>query len=304
VNDLYVDAVALRELGQNELAIAKLRSVLAADPKFALAYVELGKAHQALHDPNKALAAFERAAQLAPWSAQNQLHLAGTRKALAQYRPAAEAYARAAELDPKNIEALCGAAQCYLEAGEPTKSLIYCELAEKAGERPEESLSLLARAYEAQKDYEQAIGAYRRLLALEGEDPNVLRPLGVTYMKAGQYGRAREVLTLVAQRRPEDGPVFRALGYCCLRLGDVEQAREVYQRAIELDSRDWEAQRGLGVACMLMARRTGETRWQDEALRHWRRALVLKPDQPKRETLEKLIREHASVQNSLEGLDY
>ena len=107
-----------------------------------------------------------------------------------------------------------------------------------------------------------------------------------------------------AQRWPEDGTVFRHLGYCCIRLDDIDQAREMYQRAIDLDSRDWEARRGLGVACMITARRTGEAHWQAEALRHWRRALVLKPDQPKRETLEKLIREHSSVQNSLEGLDY
>ncbi len=195
--DLYVDAVALRELGQNELAVSKLNAVIAADPDFALAYAELGKAYQALGDQAKALTAFEQAAKLAPWSAPDHLNLARIREALGNYAPAAQAYARAAELDPKSFEALMGAAKCYLQAGQYTKSQMYCELAEKAGAKPEETLFLLAQAYEAQKDYEQAIEVYRRLLALDGNDPNVRRSLGVAYLKAGQYDRAREILVLV-----------------------------------------------------------------------------------------------------------
>jgi tetratricopeptide (TPR) repeat protein len=131
-----------------------------------------------------------------------------------------QAYARAAELDPKNLEALKSAAKCYLKAGQYTKSLMYCESAQKVDENSTEVMSMLACAYEAQKGYEQAIGVYRRWLALAGDEPNVLLPLGVTYMKAGQYDRAREALISVSQKRPENGAVFRDLGYCLIKLGD------------------------------------------------------------------------------------
>jgi hypothetical protein len=67
---------------------------------------------------------------------------------------------------------------------------------------------------------------------------------------------------------------------------------------------DWEAYRGLGVAVMLKARQTQDVRLETQAVRHWRRSLLLRPDQPKREVLEKLIREHSRLQNSLEGLNY
>jgi len=302
--DLYVDAVALRELGQNELAVSKLNAVIAADPGFAPAYAELGKAYQALGERAKALTACEQAAKLAPWSAQDQRNLARIQESLGNYAPAAQAYARAAELDSKCCEALMGAAECYLKAGQYAKSQIYCELAEKAGTQPGEALLLLARACEAQKDYEQAIEVYRRLLALDGDDPNVLRLLGVAYMKAGQYDRARGILALVTQRRPEDGVAFRDLGYCLVRLGDIDRAMQMYQKSVDLDGKDWEAYRGLGVAVMLKARATQDARLEYEAVRHWRRSLLLRPDQPKREVLERLIREHSKLQNSLEGLNY
>jgi len=302
--DLYLDAVAFRELGQNELAIRKLNAVVAADPDFALAYAELGKAWQALGDREKALTAFEQAAKLAPWSVEDHLSLGRIRESLGKYPQAAQAYARAAELDPKSFEALRGAAECHLKAGEPTKSLKYCELAEKTGEKPKEALSLLARAYEAQKDYEQAIAAYRRLLTLAGDDPDVLLPLGVAYMRARQYDRAKQVLVSVSQRRPENGAVFRDLGYCLIKLGEIDQAMQMSQKSVDLDAKDWEAHRGLGVVLMLKARQSEDARLQAEAIRHWRRSLVIKPDQPKREIIEKLIREHSKLQNPLQELNY
>ncbi len=301
VVDLYVDAVALRELGQEELAVKKLNAVVAADPGFALAYSELGKAYEALGDHEKALAAFRQAARLDSWSLEDHLNLAQTCEKLGRYPEAAGAYARAVELDPKRFDAIVRAAECHLKTGAYVKALAYCELAEQA-DRPREVLPLLARIYEGQKDYEQAIQVYRRLLALNGEDPNVLLSLSVAYMKAEQYDRARQVLVSLTQLRPEDGAVYRNLGYCLIKLGDTDQAIQMYQKSVDCDPNDWEAQRGLGVACMLKARQTADQRWQTKALEHWQRSLTIRPDQPKHKILEKLIREQSKTQNPLQGL--
>lgn len=302
--DLYVDAVALRELGQDKLAVEKLNAAVAADPGLTLAYVELGKAHRTLENHEKALAAFRQAAKLDPWSLENHLELARTSEKLEKYPQAAAAYARAAELDPDNLEALMGAAGCYLKAGQLVRAQTYGERAEQMGEKPREVLPLLARIHEGQEDYEQAIQVYGQLLALDGNDPNVLLPLGVAYMKAEQYDRAGQVLVSVTQMRPEDSAAFRHLGYCSVKLGDTDRAIQMYQRAIDLNNRDWEAHRGLGVAYMLKARQTGDARWKVTAVRHWRQSLAIEPDQPKRQTLEKLIREHSKPQDSLQGSSY
>jgi tetratricopeptide (TPR) repeat protein len=303
VLDQYLDAVALRELGQEELAIEKLNDVLAADPDFTVAYVELGKAYEATGNYQKALAAFRRAARLDTWSFENHLSLARTCEKLAEYPEAAAAYARAAELNSKSFEAVLGAARCYLMVGQYLKSLTYCELAEQA-DKPREVLPVLARVYEGQKDYEQAIRVYRRLLALNENDPNVLLSLGVAYTRAGQFEPARLVLTAVTQVRPHDGVAYRHLGYCSIRLGNIDQAVQMYQKSIDFDSNDWEAHRGLGVACMLKARQTADRRWQVKALEHWRRSLTIRPDQPKHTILEKLIRENSKPNDPLQGLSY
>jgi len=67
---------------------------------------------------------------------------------------------------------------------------------------------------------------------------------------------------------------------------------QAYQNAIAQDNHDWEAYRGLGVVCTLKADQTGDDRWRQQGVRHWRRSLEICPDQPKRQALEKLIREN------------
>ena len=300
--DLYLDAIAFRELGQDRLAVDKLNEAVKADPEFALAYSELGKAYRKLGEHEKALTAFRQAARLDPWAAGNHLDMARAYEELDKQAPAADAFARAAELDPNNFDALTGAARCYVKAGRYAKAQAWCEQA--GADRQKELLPLLARAYEGQKDYDRAVEVYQRLHVLDGNDPNVLLSLGVACVRAKRYDRAKEALVSLTRARPGDGVALRHLGYCFLMLGDTDQAMQAYHKSIEIDGNDWEAYRGLGVACMLKARQAGDDRWQEQAVRHWRRSLLLKPDQPKRQTLEKLIREHSKQLNPLQGLSY
>ena len=302
VVNLYLDAVALRELGQDRLAVDKLNEVIKADPEFVLAHSELGKAYEKLGEHEKALTAFRQAARLDAWSFENQLSLARTYERLDKHPQAADAYARAVELDPNSIDALAGAANSCVKAGQYAKAQAYCERADE--DRSRELLPVLARAYEGQKDYGRAIEVYERLLTPDSPDPNVLMAMGVACVKAERYDRAREALAAATQIQPRNGAAWRHLGYCFIKLGELDQAMQAYQKSIDLNGSDWEAYRGLGVACMLRASQTGDGRWREQGLRHWRRSLVVNPDQPRRQVLEKLIRENAEQLNPMQGLSY
>jgi len=128
---------------------------------------ELGKAYQGLGRHEEAVAALRTATKLDRGSFEDHLNLAKSYQQLSRFPAAARTYARAAELDPNSVDALIGAARCYLEAGDSVRALTYCEAAKQTEQEPQRVLPLLARIHEAQKDYEQAIRAYRRWLALE-----------------------------------------------------------------------------------------------------------------------------------------
>jgi len=299
--DLCTQAVALRESGQDRLAIDKLNKAIKTDRGFAAAYVELGRTYEKLGEDENAAGAFRQAARLDPGALENHLNLARTYERLERYPQAADSYARAVELDPNSLAALAGAAGCCVKSGQYARAQTYCE---QAPAHRDELLPMLARAYEGQRDYARAIDMYERLAVAGDADPNVLLSLGVACLKAGRYDRAQEVLASVTRMRPQDGAALRYLGYGFIMRGDLEQAMQAYRKAIDLDGNDWEAYRGLGVACMLKARQSEDSRWEEQALRHWRRSLVIKPDQPKHQVLERLIHESSKRQNPLQGLNY
>ncbi len=301
--DLYLDAVRLRELGQDEPAVRKLTTVVRQAPDFVLAYSELGKAHLALNKPELAVEAFRKATELNPWSFQNYMDLAQVCRDLGRFGEAARAFARAGDLDTESLTAQLGAAQCYLHAGQPARAVGHAESARRMDPQSQEVLRLLADAYEQQKDYEQAAQVYQELRQGDPANLDLALALVRACIRSEQYERAKGVLLEVVHSRPDHGAAFRDLGYCLLKLGDADQAIAMYKKAVALDDGDWEAYRGLGVACMVKAQQTGDDAWQSAALRHWRRALAIYPDQPRRDWLEKLIRESASTTNPLRGLN-
>jgi tetratricopeptide (TPR) repeat protein len=76
----------------------------------------------------------------------------------------------------------------------------------------------------------------------------------------------------------------------------VDKAIESYSSAIEINDKDWQAFRGLGVAYMVRALNSNDETLKANAIQQWRLSLDIKPDQPRRERLLKLIR-HYSEQN-------
>jgi len=290
-------------MGQDDLAIEKLRQVIEADPNFVLAYSELGAVCRSTGDLDGAGRAFQRAAVLDSWSFPDHMELGSVREEQARFAEAAAAYARAVELAPEDFAAQIGAARCYLADGQAVRALVHCERARHMGEQSRDVALLLARVYEAQKDYDHAIRVYRQLLDSDPEDAAAMLAMSVAYIMNEQYDQAKDILSTALRQHPGAGAAARHLAYCHLKLGDTDEAIIKYKQAIKTNASDWEAHRGLGVAYMVKARQTDDPKWRSAALRHWRDALAMNPDQPRREALKRLIKEHATMKNPLKGLD-
>jgi tetratricopeptide (TPR) repeat protein len=74
-----------------------------------------------------------------------------------------------------------------------------------------------------------------------------------------------------------------------LLLKDIDKSIASYEKAIEINGEDWEAHRGLGVAYAMKASDEKDLNLRTKAVEHWRKALEIKPDQPRREKLLRLI---------------
>ena len=293
--DLYVDAVMLRQQGENQKADEKLDAAVQVNERFSLAHSLLGEIYRQMNDYQKSAASYEKATKLNPWSFQDFFGLGRVCQVMKQFAKAVRAYAQACELKPNHLEAHVGAAKCYYEIEDYSNALIYGRRAEQIDPDVSDVRKLLGDIYQSQKDYSQAIRSYKRALEVDSNNPEIMTSLAVAYLRnSANYNEpARELLTSVIQIQPDNGPAHQYLGYCYLLLKDVDRSVASYSRAVEINDGDWEAHRGLGVAYAMKAADDQDPTLGTKAVEHWRRALEIKPDQPRRQKLLRLIERYS-----------
>jgi len=291
--ELYVDAVQLNELNENDKAVQKLNQAVKVDTRFSLGYSLLGNIYQQEQDYRQAAASYQTATNLNPWSFKDYFSLGQVYQTMKEFTLAVNAYRRAVQLKPDNLAANLNAAKCLYEVNDYNQAIAYGKKAEKIDPNIGELHQLLGNIYDSRRDYEQSIRSYKKALEIDSNNPAIMLSLAVAYLRTNRTEPAKEILTTVTQLQPDNSSAWQYLGYCYLRLDDVNQSIENYRKAIEVNSEDWEAYRGLGVAYMAKALNDKDAVLKARAVELWRQSLSIKPDQPRRDKLVKLIEKYS-----------
>ena len=320
--ELYVDAVMLKELDEDEKAVEKLNSAVRLNKRFSLAYSLLGEIYQGIKDYEKSAVSYEQATKLNPWSFKDFFNLGRVYQTLKKFAQAVKAYSKACALKPDHLDAHINTAKCYYEIKDYDNALRYGERAEQIDPNASEIQEIFGAIYESQKDYDQAIRSYKRALEMDSNNSAVMTSLAVAYLKTNCNEPAKELLETVIQIQPKNNTAYQCLGYCYLRLYDqavksykaapaadgndlevrasaaecLEKSIESYSRAIEINDKDWQAHRGLGVAYALRGKNedgTTDETLKLKAIEQWRLSLDIRPDQPHHKRLLKLIRRYS-----------
>ena len=321
--ELYVDAIAFRELDENEKAVEKLNSAVQLNKRFSLAYSLLGEIYQEIRDYEKSTAYYEKATELNPWSFKDYFNLGRIYQVMKKFTQAVKAYAKACELKPDHLNAHINAAKSYYELKDYNSALIYGERAEQIDPDVSEVQKVLGDIYESQKDHDHAIASYKRALETDSNNPEIMTSLAVAYLRTNRNSSAKELLTSVIQIQPDNNTAYQYLGFCYLgfyyQAGEaykreqeqdnsnpaiiaslVEERNETlgksiesYKKAIEINDKDWQAHKGLGVAYAIKGTNNKDKTLRAKAIQQWRLSLDIKPDQPNRERLLKLVRTYS-----------
>lgn len=119
---------------------------------------------------------------------------------------------------------------------------------------------------------DEAIAAYRTLLARSPEMPHAEGKLGLTLLRAGRFGEATSTLEQAARQSPPQADVYTNLGLAHLQQGHAAQATAAFQQAVAIDDRNPELR--FNLAQLLAEQHPAE------AARHLREALRLRPEWP------------------------
>lgn len=191
-----------------------------------------GRVALAAGDMAQARRYFEQAASVDP----SMLHVAASLAALdvkeGKVADARRRFATLVEADPKSIPALLGLARVNAETGAaPQEVLSLLRRARDADPGSQEAVLILARGLVAQGQPQEAVQALQDASTLHPGRAALLGALAEAHIKAGEPERSKEVIDRLVRLRPNDRAIQFRMGQLKAALDDHAGALERYRRA-------------------------------------------------------------------------
>jgi tetratricopeptide (TPR) repeat protein len=265
---LFHDALAAQQRGDDALAVGKYRELLKLYPDSVEVRANLGAALAKLNRYDEAIVQY-RAALAKKENAGLRLNLALAYYKKGAMRDAAEQLNTLRAAQPDDVRLATLLADCYASLGQDEKAI--ATLKPVASAHPDD-LSvewLLGSALIRAGLRREGLDRVDRV-AREGHSPEAYLLAGRTALKMNEFERARDYTAAAARLNPRLPGVDTLRGTVLSYLGDTEGAAAALRKAVEADPKDFEAQLGLGAVL-----HTG--RDLDGARQHLQCALLLKP---------------------------
>ncbi len=231
-------ASLLLSAGRRDAARGEIEAALARDPSSARAYALRAIIAIVEDRPAEALAAGERALELAPGSAAAAIALSYAQQANLQLEAARDTLSRAVEADPVNALAQARLAELWLELGHVDRAR---EAIDKAvGLAPNIERVQTIRGFVALARFRphEAEEAFRKAISLDSASPLARFGLGLASIRKGDVARGRNDIEVAAGLDPNRSLLRSYLGKAYFAERREPLAGEQYAIAKELDPRD------------------------------------------------------------------
>ena len=156
---------------------------------------------------------------------------------------AVAAYKRAIELRPDSANAHSGLGVLYAKTGRIREGIEHCKKAIQLAPDDIKLQHSLATAYWQAKWYNNAAEVYDNILQLDPDDKRALHQRGVIYMGKRMYSEAIEKFNRVLEVQPDDPLAHGALGTVYLKIGDRAAAIAEFEAVLRLDPNNQTARR-------------------------------------------------------------
>ena len=149
----------------------------------------------------------------------------------------------AVKLQPDSEEALTTLAYLYNDEGDANRAIQTLSSIPES-QRSAKLYSALGYTYEEQKDYKNAITAYRKAVALDHDNLDAMRGLAQNLLNDGQLDGALEEYKTIADANPEDpqtylnmSEIYRRTGHFNEALDSLHKASSMVQDSVEVPYR-------------------------------------------------------------------
>jgi len=225
-------------------AVLEAQEIIKRDPNNVQAHKLLGRIYlRSLGDMQSgtqshevlklAVEQYEAMVRIEPKNADNHLLLGRLYILSKDYSKAENEFKTAIQLDPASEEAVTSLAYLYNEEGDNKRA---AEVLSSVPEprRTAKMYAALGFTYEQQKDFKNAISAYRKALALDKENLDAMRGLAQNLTSDNQMEAALNQWRAVQDADPQDAQASLRVSEIYRRMGKFDQAMENLKKAESL----------------------------------------------------------------------
>jgi tetratricopeptide (TPR) repeat protein len=243
--ELYAKTGRIRE------AVSEAQDILKRDPNNLEAHKLLGRIYlRSLGDMQSgngsssvlklAIEQYEQIIKIEPDNMDDHLLLGRLYRLNNDLSKAEAEFKTAVKLQPNSEEAVTTLAYLYNEEGDTSRAVQVLSSVPDDG-RSAKMYSALGYTYEQQKQYKEAINAYRHAIELDRDNLDAIRGLAENLMNDGQTEAALEQYKVIADANPEDAQtylhmaeIYRKSGKFDLALENLKKAETMVQDSIEV----------------------------------------------------------------------
>jgi len=245
--ELYAKTGRIRD------AVIEAQDILKRDPNNLEAHKLLGRIYLRSLGPDAdsnssssqnmlklAIEQYEQIVKIEPDSVDDHLLLGRLYRLNNDLQKAENEFKTAVKLDPTSEEAITTLAYLYNEEGDSARAVQVLSSIPDAG-RSAKLYSALGYTFEQQKQYKNAIEAYRHAIELDRDNLDAIRGLAQNLINDGQTDAALEQYKVIADANPEDAQtylrmaeIYRKNGKFDLALENLKKAESMVQDSIEV----------------------------------------------------------------------
>jgi len=177
-----------------------------------------------------AIEQYEQIVRLQPDSMDDHLLLGRLYRLNNDLQKAETEFKTAVKLQPDSEEAITTLAYLYNELGDTARAAEVLSSVPSAG-RSAKLYSALGYTYEQQKQYKNAIEAYRHAIEMDRDNLDAIRGLAQNLLSDGQTDAALEQYKVIADANPEDAQTYIRIAEIYRRQGKFDPALENLKKA-------------------------------------------------------------------------
>ncbi len=173
---------------------------------------------------------YEQIVKLDPKSVEDHLLLGRLYRLNNELLKAENEFKAAVAIQPDSEEAVTTLAYLYNEEGDSTRALqVLNAIPEKS--RSAKVYSALGYTYEQQKQYKEAVDAYRKSTELDHDNLDAVRGLAQNLMNDNQTDAALEQYKVIVDQDPSDAQTYMRMAEIDRRSGKFDQAMDALKKA-------------------------------------------------------------------------